>query len=263
VNSHQKWLSVPRPKPDAALRVFCFPFAGGAAHAYFAWTKRLTADVELCLVELPGRGRRIAEEPVPQLNSLVSEITAVLLPLMAEKPFALYGHSMGALILFEVARQLRRSGGPTPIGLLPSAGRAPQFRKADRRRHELPQDEFVKILKLLNGTPPEVFDDDELLNMVIPALRADFSVCDTYEYQSEPPLDCPIIAFGGEGDEAVHKELIAGWSEQTTRRFEQHECSGDHFFIRDPDGEFLEKLDQTLGQLVIDLGAASGAQASR
>ncbi len=197
--------------PEAAMRVFCFPYAGGAAHAFFSWPKKMSAAVEVCLVELPGHGRRISESPHSVLEPLVKATTTALLPALAEKPFVLYGHSMGSLICFEIARQLRRLDASMPVALVLSGGRAPQLRQTSDA-HNLPDNEFLEILKKLNGTPQEVFERQELLDMVLPTIRADFAVCGTYEHQVETPLNCPIIAFGGSEDVGVSSEAIVGMS---------------------------------------------------
>lgn len=248
MNTRNPWLTIPRPKPEAALRVFCFPYAGGGTHVFFSWTKKLTAPVELCLVELPGRGRRISEEPFSSMQPLVEAVTTALLPALAEKPFALYGHSMGSLVSFELARQLRRTGAAMPVALLPSGGRAPQLRQFGDS-HTLSDDKFLKMLKKLNGTPQEVFDNEELLEFMLPVLRADFAVCDTYAHQDEPPLQCPIIAFGGTRDYGASGRALAAWSKLTTAHFQQHEFPGDHFFIRGTEAQFLPTFDRVLTEL--------------
>jgi medium-chain acyl-[acyl-carrier-protein] hydrolase len=146
-------------------------------------------------------------------------------------PFAFFGHSMGALISFELARQLRRQHAPGPIALFVSAHRAPQRPAPNPPVHSLPQDEFVEELRRLNGTPEAVFQDAELMQLLLPTLRADFAVCETYTYMPEEPLECPILAFGGLQDHEVSRDDLAAWRAQTHRTFKLRMVPGDHFFL--------------------------------
>src|ERR1043165_2264853 len=184
-----------RPNPAAALRLFCFPYAGGNPSTFWSWPERLPW-VEVCALQLPGRGGRVTEPPFASLDPLIREATRGFAPYL-DKPFAFFGHSMGALISFELARRLRAEGRRGPLKMFVSGCRAPQMPNRAPLTYNLPEPEFVKELKRLKGTPPEVFESQELMQLVLPVLRADFGICQTYAYQHEPPLACPIYAFGG------------------------------------------------------------------
>ena len=194
---NSSWVKSPKPNPAARLRLFCFPHAGGGALTYRMWPEALPADVEVCAVQLPGRDGRIEDPAIDNLDALVDALVPELLPLL-DRPFALFGHSMGAMISFEVARRLRARQLAVPQRMFVSGRRAPQLPPEDERRtFDLPKDEFVEELGRLNGTPREVLEHPELLELLLPILRADFSVCQTYVYAPGEPLDVPITVLGG------------------------------------------------------------------
>ena len=225
-----QWSTSPGPLPGARLRLFCFPYAGGTASAIAKLFGGLAPDVSACSVELPGRGSRLSEQPVDDLAELVEIIAAEVEPLL-DRPFAFFGHSMGTLLSFELARWLRRKGKPEPVHLLVSAGGAPQIREAKPATRPLLDHELVEKLRYLNGTPPAVLDNPELMALVLPVIRADLFAIDTYSYREEPPLTCPITAFGGLGDLTVTRDELAGWRDQTTGPFTLRMLPGDHFFL--------------------------------
>jgi surfactin synthase thioesterase subunit len=146
---------------------------------------------------------------------------------------ALVGHSMGALVAFELARELRRRQWAMPAGLILSGARAPQFLRDDEPpwRHDLPTEQLLDVLRSLGGTPPEVLDSPELIDLVLPALRADFKICETYRYISEPPLSASLMVLFGEEDEEVRPDHVAAWRLHTTGEFSVRGFLGDHFFI--------------------------------
>lgn len=227
------WLACPKPNPGAAVRLFCFPYSGAAASIYYPWAEMLPPSIEVCPVQLPGHGTRLREPLATRLTPQVEALAAGLAP-ACDRPFAFFGHSMGALLSFELARHLRRQGKPGPIHLFVSGHGAPHLPDRNPPLHQLPDDQFVAKLRELNGTPEEVLRHQELLQLLIPVLRADFAVCETYVYQPEPPLDCPISAYGGLGDGYVNREELAAWQEQTTGRFSLRMFPGDHFYLNTP-----------------------------
>jgi medium-chain acyl-[acyl-carrier-protein] hydrolase len=234
-----------RPIPEAALRLFCFPYAGGRDLIFRGWQDGLPRTVEVCPVELPGRGRRLRERPLTQLTALVEATAEGLLPLL-DKPFAFFGHSMGAMISFELARLLRKEHGVMPVHLFLSGRRAPHVPDTDPPTYDLPEAEFLKELRRLNGTPQEVFENAELIELMMPLLRADFEVVETYRYVSGPPLDCPITAFGGLQDVEVSREYLDGWRNYTTAAFTLRMMQGDHFFLNMAQCSLLQILAQEL-----------------
>lgn len=223
------WVTCPQPRPDARLRLFCLPHAGGGASTYYPWTRRMPADIEVCPVQLPGRETRVKEEPLTQLPALVHEMAPALLPHL-DRPFALFGHSMGALLGFELTRHLREKD-IRPVHLFASAHRAPHLPDREPPVHKLPEPEFLEELRRLNGTPEEVLQDDELREIVVPVLRADFEVCETYTYQASEPLDCPITALGGLADDSVNRAELEAWGQHTRSSFSARMFPGDHFYL--------------------------------
>ena len=245
-------LAFHRPNPGASLRLFCFPYAGGSAQVYREWGG-LLPTVEVCPVQIPGRGARMFEGCHKSLPLLVETLARDLLPHF-DRPFAFFGHSMGALVGFELARLLRREHGLSPSHLFVSGRRAPQLPAEERRLHALPEPEFMEELRLLNGTPREALEHPELMALMAPILRADFQVCETYEYAPARPLDCSVTAFGGLQDR-VTREQLQGWAEQTGGRFLLRMFPGDHFFINESRPLLLQTLVRGLHAVEQELAA--------
>ncbi|HVG20350.1 MAG TPA: alpha/beta fold hydrolase [Blastocatellia bacterium] len=242
------WVSFPRRNPQSRARLFCLPYAGGGASVFRSWPDLLPEDIEVCPVNLPGRGVRLREPPYTSMAPLAQEVARALLP-YADKPFAFFGHSMGALISFEIARHLRGQYGLIMSHLFVSACVAPQLRVAIPQTHLLPDDQFTEELYRLNGTPQELLAAPEFMKVVLPALRADFSICETYNYAGEPPLDCPITAYGGSDDKHVKSEHLEAWREQTTSSFAVHLFRGGHFFLHSAGPRFFKALSEELRHL--------------
>ncbi len=239
------WIAFRKPNPQARLRLFCFPYAGTGASIFRTWSDGLPADIEVCPVEFPGRGTRLMETPFTQLPPLVQALAQALAPLL-DKPFAFFGHSLGALVGFELARQLRRQSGVQPIRLFVSAARAPQIPHRNRSIHALPEGEFLVELRRLNGIPGKVLEEAELMQIMLPILRADFAVYETYAYVTEPPLNCPISAFGGLLDQRVSRGDLEAWRNQTNGSFSLRMFPGDHFFWNTTQSLLLKVLSQKL-----------------
>jgi medium-chain acyl-[acyl-carrier-protein] hydrolase len=168
-------------------------------------------------------------------------------------PFAFFGHSMGALISFELARYLRRIHHPGPVQLLVSSHRAPQLPERNAPLHKLSEAAFIDGLARLGGTPQAILQHAELMKLIIPTLRADFELCETYTYTPEPPLDCPISVFGGAQDTLVSVQELQGWHAQTRHAFTLSMLSGDHFFLHGQQEDLLQALSQELVQHVFRL----------
>ena len=243
------WVRCPNPNPQADFRLFCFPYAGGGASIFRKWSDSLPPYVEVCPIQLPGREDRLKEAPFTHISPLVQTLTQVLRPYLSI-PFAFFGHSMGALISFELARQLRAQQEPDPVHLFISGRRAPQIRDRNPLIHTLPQPEFLEELRQLNGTPKVVLENSELMQLFSPILRADFSICGTYTYLEQSPLDCSISAFGGIEDTEETPDLIENWSTQTHSSFSLQMLPGDHFFVNTSQALLLEMLSGELHQLL-------------
>ena len=243
-----QWLALPRPSPDAKVRLFCFPYAGGGTTSFQFWSKSLPRMVEVCPVQLPGRGNRVNEPPATRLLSLVEDLAAGLVPFL-DKPFAFFGHSMGAMIAFELTRLLRREGEALPAHLFLSGSSAPQYPVPKRHIYDLPEPELLEELRRLNGTPKQVLENPELMQLMLPILRADFAVCETYIAREELPLDCPVTVFGGLQDVDVTREGLSAWRQQTTAPFSLWMLQGDHFFLHKSQGKLHEVISQVLHQI--------------
>lgn len=232
------------------MRLFIFPYAGGAASAFRTWPEHLPPDLEVCPVQLPGRERRIREPLFSNIPYLVKTLVPVLRPYMAV-PFVLFGHSMGALIGFEMVRELRRQGLEGPEHLFISGRCAPQIPDPEPPLHQLPDGAFIEGLRRYNGTPDAVLQHKELMEILLPILRADFTMSETYTYLPEPPLDCPITAFGGLEEKLLQPDHVAAWKHQTTRTFHQHMFSGNHFFIHDQRNDLLREISRVVNEVQV------------
>lgn len=226
-----EWVKCAKPRPRARVRLFCFPHAGGGASIYRTWADNLPEEIEVCAIQLPGREDRLAEAAFTRLPSLIWALAQGLYPYLKARPFAFFGHSMGGFVSFEMARYLRTHDHVGPLQLFVAAQKAPQLLDPDPPLHDLPDAEFIQRLRTLNGTPPEVLQNAEVLEFAMPMLRADFAVCETYQYVDEAPLTCPILAFGGVADNKISHDELAAWQQQTTSSFSLRMFSGDHFFV--------------------------------
>jgi medium-chain acyl-[acyl-carrier-protein] hydrolase len=235
------WFARHRRVFRPAIRLFCFPYAGGSSVAFRDWSNALPADVEVYGVQLPGRESRFNEEPYTRVADLVGDVAEAFSDRM-DVPFVFFGHSMGALVAFLLARELRRRHQAGPELLMVSGRRAPQRPDPDPPIHALPQAEFVDKIREFNGTPEAVFQNEELLQLLIPVLRADFALCETYDYEEEEPLTCPITAFGGIQDPEVPREDLGAWAHQTNGSFTLRMFPGDHFYLLDRSGTLLQQV---------------------
>ncbi|KYF72840.1 gramicidin dehydrogenase [Sorangium cellulosum] len=247
------WVGCPRPNPASRLRLFCFPYAGGGASVYSAWWRELPAHTELCAIKLPGREARLGEPPFERLTPLVQALATALDGWLA-KPFAFYGHSLGALVSFELARELRRRGAPLPRHLFVSARRAPHLPIA-APLHGLSDDDFLAWLRRMGGTPEEVLRDPDLLALFLPVLRADVAVNEAEPFVPGPPLDCPMSAFGGADDERASPAEMEAWREHTRGPFRTEVFPGGHFFLRTARAPLLRSISAVLDGVARDLPA--------
>ena len=223
-------INFPKTDSPAQIRLFCFHYAGGNATVFRTWSQHLPPTIEVFPIELPGRGRQINLPSFIHLDPLVNAAAEALLPYL-HKPFAIFGYSMGALIGFELTRILRSKYNITPLHLFVAARRAPQIPDPKPPIYDLPDAELIQEIIRLNGTPNAVIENQELMRLFIPILRADFRVLDTYNYTNQSPLTCPITVFGGLQDKEISYDYLTAWQEQTTASFAIRMLDGDHFFI--------------------------------
>jgi medium-chain acyl-[acyl-carrier-protein] hydrolase len=229
------------------------PYAGGGVSLFRTWPDILPEAVEVCAVRLPGRETRFSEPPYVRLKPLVQALADVIVPQLNSQ-FAFFGHSMGALIGFELTRELRRRHCRLPTQLYVSAYPAPQVPASDPPIHFLPDDDFLAELRQLNDALDETLQHAELRPLLLLTLRADYAVCETYSYEVEPPLNCSIVTFGGLQDDGVTREELESWREQTSQAFSLRMVPGDHFFIHRNQSLFLRTLAYDLIQQLQQVG---------
>lgn len=202
------WIRRYHPAPDARTRLICFPHAGGSATFFLPVSRAMSTGVDVLAVQYPGRQDRYAEPCVDDLREL-ADLVVEELHAWLDRPVTLFGHSLGATLAFEVALRLRERG-VTPLGLFASGRRAPS-RHRDERTHLADDDGLVADLKQLSGTDPQILDDDEVLQMILPAIRSDYRAAETYRYVPGPKLDCPVVALVGDGDPRVSIDEARAW----------------------------------------------------
>lgn len=229
---YRRWVTCPEPRPQARLRLFCFHFAGGDASLFRLWTTQLPKSIEVCPIELPGRATRRDEAPITRFPELLEKLAGMARPFLKQLPFAFFGHSFGGITAFELTRWMRRNGGPLPVRLFLSACPALHVRQqpAPAISH-MSDEEFLEQIATRYGAPREVLASDDVRDTVLPALRADLLVAESYRYLPEAPLDLPISSFGATEDPEVSRAEVEAWSQQTTGDFRSRMFPGNHFFL--------------------------------
>lgn len=235
------WISPAPSGAESRLRLFCFAHAGGGSAFFRPWRERVSSDVEVCPVVLPGRESRIRETPRTRMGPLVAELVEGLRPHL-DRPYAFFGHSLGSVVAYEAARALRRQGDPGPQALIVSGRRAPHAPGRRPPVSGLGDEEFMAEMVRLGGTPPEVARQREMVRLFLPFLRADFELNETYRPQpGGPALTCPVYAFGGDRDPLADPQEVGGWREVTSGHFRLRVFPGDHFYLKDSE-DFLAAL---------------------
>ncbi|MEU8683404.1 alpha/beta fold hydrolase [Streptomyces sp. NPDC048611] len=239
-----RWLHTPAPRPAPRLRLVCFPHAGAGSSLYHMWSRPVPEDIEVCAVQLPGRETRFREPPARRMEAVVEAVGESVASRL-DVPLAIYGHSMGALLAFELARWLRREKLRQPVLLLLSGSPAP-----DRARswgtliHRLPEKEFQEAARDIVGVQPELLDDPATREYLLPLLRADLELVETYDCRAEPPLTVPVTAFYGTGDLLSTGEEAGRWADHTEGPFRCVPWPGGHFYPVEDWKTFLALLLQ-------------------
>lgn len=231
MSNNNSWFICPIKQPNPSVRLFCFPYAGGGTIIYKDWLKRFPSNIEVHMAQLPGRERRFNEQLPTSVEAITSAFRQEIKPFL-HQPFIFFGHSMGALLAYELTRELIKEEGVSPEILFVSAKSAPHINNSREYIHKLPSDEFWDKLIKLNGTPKEIVENDELMKLYEPTLRKDFEICDSYLFEKSVNLTCPISVFGGTDDITINKEELEAWQELSTGAFKLRMVEGDHFYIR-------------------------------
>jgi medium-chain acyl-[acyl-carrier-protein] hydrolase len=239
------WFQYRREQPDAVARLFCLPFAGGTALTYRHWISLAPAELEICPIQLPGRDNRIAEQPFLRMSDLVEALADALIPYL-DLPYGLFGHSMGARVSFELARALRAKGAPAPSHLFASGSRAPHIPSGRAEMHLMSDKKLIEELRAMGGTPDDILDDAATMAMLLPIVRADFEVLETYRFDGNDRIDCDITAFRGASDPCATREGTEAWASLTKGRFALKTFPGNHFFLM-PHGRAI--LTETANRL--------------
>ena len=237
------WIKIFQPISQPTLRFFCFHPAAAGASLFRLWGKYLPSNTEVCAIQLPGRETRIKEPLITEWDDLLPNLTQALSPLIEEYPFVFFGHSLGALISFEVVRKLRREKLPIPKYMFVSGRRAPQI-PIDNLRHQASNPILISTLREYGGTPEAVLQNQELMELFLPVLRADFTLNEKYTYFPEAPLESPIIAFRGTNDLEVSLEYLSEWQQHTISNFALHEFSGGHMFFQQEPKALIEEISK-------------------
>lgn len=229
------WFWTPKPRPGAARRLYCLPYAGAGASAYRQWPAALGAGVEVRAVQLPGRESRSAEPPRVDARDLATALADDLAAGSAGRRYALFGHSMGGRLAFEVVRRLRELAAPLPDRLYVGGSRPPDAAGAGALDglSRVNDDELVRRLSADGNLPAEIAAEPELRELFLPVLRADFTWLDNYVFRRQPPLPVPITGFAGSHDHAVPVAQMRGWERHTSAGYDLHVLPGGHFFLHD------------------------------
>lgn len=236
-----RWVLLTNRNQSARLRLFCFPCAGKGASVFNGWTRSFPSDVDVCPIQMPGRENRLMEPPITRLSLLVEDLSRHLTAYL-DIPFAFFGHSMGGLIGFEFARQLRRQLRAGPTHLFVSSCRAPHLLPAVRPGAPA----ALNRAQGLRGEWQGRHADDELMALMLPTLQADLSLCETYAYSPEEPLGCPVSAFGGMRDPAITREDLAAWRLHTKSSFSVRMFPGGHFYFEAEQAALIRAIHEDL-----------------
>ncbi|MCX7124059.1 MAG: thioesterase domain-containing protein [Gammaproteobacteria bacterium] len=247
VFSPDKWLATIKQNRQADIRIFCFPYAGGSASVFLDWSKSLPDFLEVHAIQLPGRANRVGEKPIVDMNALLMKLSLLLIKYI-DRPYVFFGHSMGAMIAFELSKRMQRMFGCQPEFLFLS-GHSPPMQRGRASLHKLSDEQFLNEIKRKNGTPAEVFNNDDLLQCILPVLKSDHELCEKYSFNDSTKTNAPLHIFGGNCDPSVTESTLRLWENFTTAgNFCFKSFPGDHFFLNKNQSEtaLLEEISSKL-----------------
>jgi surfactin synthase thioesterase subunit len=243
-----KWIEYLKVNPDCDLRIFCFHYAGGSASMFFPWCKSLPEYVELAAIQWPGRESRFGETLVTSMHAIIQDLFEEF-KLLLDKPFIVFGHSIGAIASFELAMKLYNCSVRLPEHLIVSGCRAPHLPLRRKPISNLSDDKLISELMHFNGTPKEIFAHKESVELFLPIIRADFTVSETYNYLKEEPLPVKITAIHGQNDTIVCEADVEAWAKHTTDEFRKFTIRGDHFFIKSAQDDLINIINQIIANI--------------
>jgi medium-chain acyl-[acyl-carrier-protein] hydrolase len=243
MTTRPRWVITRPPNPTARVRLICVPYAGGGPSAFRSWPAPLGPDIELCAVQLPGKEERFAEQPLTTMTDLLPPLLRELRPLM-DRPYALFGHSMGGHIAVEIARALHEQHGPAPARLFLS-GCAPAQNTRTPPRHLLTDPQLLDEIRRMNGAPAELLDNRDLMELMLPRIRADFTVVETFRHRPRP-LPVPVTAFAGTQDPQAGENEVTAWRDTGLDLTDLHVLAGGHFFIHEHRDDVLRVIREQL-----------------
>lgn len=244
------WFASPKKNINKKINLFCFPYAGGGISVFKQWEGLLNADAQMFIAQLPGRGRRIQDLPISDMDQLISQL-AHAIKLLLDGPAVFFGYSNGALIAFELAKRLRNEGFTNIKHIILAAKRAPNLLKIAENTFDLPKKDLIETIRRYNGTPLELIENEELLDLLLPALRSDFALSDQYKYKYDSPLDCNLTLMGSETDPYVPYGDLLRWKEHFLGQHEAISYEGDHFFLNTNMINMIDTINLTLKKYIV------------
>ncbi|QED47030.1 thioesterase II family protein [Cytobacillus dafuensis] len=249
-SSLRKWCLNKTFKSNPKMRILLFPYACGGASIYRTWHNFFPSEIEVIPIQLPGRENRLSEKPYTSIVELTDYLFETLKPLY-DKPLALFGHSMGSLITYELSIRLEHAG-IIPAHLFVSAHSSPKKGKLGTNDHLLSDEKLISRLRELSFTPEPVLQNQDLMQLLLPMIRADFTMCETYDYKEHPTLNCPLTVFGGTNDREVSLNELDHWKPYTNASFSKVTITGDHFFVHDQASTIISNISEKITQNTFD-----------
>ncbi|SFD15750.1 thioesterase II family protein [Pseudoalteromonas denitrificans] len=243
-----KWFVIPKHNPQADIRLICFPYAGGSSSIYTSWVNSLPENVELIIMQAPGRSNRMFETPIDKMDILADNLLAEI-PTLLNKPYVLFGHSLGSRVCFELILRLNKLGLQLPLHFIASGSSGPQ-KERHNISYNLPESEFISKLRTMNGTPEELLKNKELMSLLLPMLRADFEIAETFQYTGNALFNISLSIFGGEDDTDVTNDDLYLWQQFFKPKAKTTKFPGGHFFINSHKELVLEKVNKVLSMYI-------------